>query len=170
MRTQQKDIIQRAGDGRRSFIAKGIGALTSLIAGTLAASVGTYLGSTPKAGEDTWADAGDISELRSGVPQELVFQRTRTDGWKVRNEKATAWVVVDEQNHLTAFSPLCTHLGCAYHWEARTRTFLCPCHGSEFEENGQVFHGPAGRALDRYLVKIEGDRLWLGPVQASGKS
>jgi menaquinol-cytochrome c reductase iron-sulfur subunit len=167
---QQTVNIQPDEAHRRSFLAKGIYTLTSLIAATLAASVGTYLGGTPKASEDAWADGGDIAELSPGAPQQITFERSRTDGWKVRNEKATAWAVLDNRRTVTAFSPLCTHLGCAYRWEAQKESFVCPCHGSRFSENGQVLIGPAERPLDRYLVKIEGDRLWLGPIMASRES
>jgi menaquinol-cytochrome c reductase iron-sulfur subunit len=155
---------------RRGFLAKCIYTLTSLIAGTLAASVGTYLGGTPRASEDAWADAGDITDLRARSPQEIKFERSRIDGWKVHIEKATAWVVLDDRRRLTAFSPLCTHLGCAYRWEAQKESFVCPCHGSQFTANGQVLKGPAGRPLDRYMVKVEGNRLWLGPTIAPRES
>jgi Rieske Fe-S protein len=41
--------------------------------------------------------------------------------------------------------------------------FGCPCHGSQFDEEGNRTAGPAARALDRYgFSVIEGD-LWLGP-------
>jgi menaquinol-cytochrome c reductase iron-sulfur subunit len=170
MPTQERQTGQPEEEGRRGFITKCIYLLASLISGTLLASVGTYLGGTPKPDDDEWADAGDISELHAGVPQELVFARTKTDAWRVRNEKSTAWVILDAQNRLTAFSPRCPHLGCAYHWESKKKLFLCPCHGSEFKETGEVSRGPAGRPLDRYPVKIEGDRLWLGPLPNSSKS
>jgi hypothetical protein len=101
---------------RRSFIRGAIYTLTSLIGGTLAASVGTYLLGTPQVETDSWADAGDISELRPGSPQELTFERSREDCWKIHNEKASAWVILDNERKVTAFSPLCTHLGCAYKW------------------------------------------------------
>ena len=170
MLIQERQRVQQEEQGRRGFLARCIYLLGSLIGGTLVASVGTYLGGTPKPDEDEWADAGDVSELRRGVPQELVFTRTRTDAWRVQNEKSTAWVILDAQNRLTAFSPSCPHLGCAYHWESKERLFVCPCHGSKFKETGEVSRGPADRPLNRYPVKIEGDRLWLGPLPNSVKS
>jgi menaquinol-cytochrome c reductase iron-sulfur subunit len=155
---------------RRGFIIQGIYALTSLIMGTLAASVGKYLLGTPHQEENPWADAGDISNLQAGSPQEITFERIRVDGWRARNEKASAWVILDNERNLTAFSPLCTHLGCAYSWQAQKKAFLCPCHGSVFSAKGKVLAGPAGRPLDRYTVKVEGTRLWLGPIESSQTS
>jgi menaquinol-cytochrome c reductase iron-sulfur subunit len=155
---------------RRTFIAGSIYTLTSLIGGAVAASVSPYLLGTPQSQGDGWADAGDVSRLEPESPQELTFDRVRVDGWRVRNEKASAWVIVDHQQRVTAFTPLCTHLGCAYHWEAKSKLFSCPCHGSKFNERGEVISGPANRPLDKYLVKLEGNRLWLGPIQSTRHS
>jgi Rieske Fe-S protein len=47
--------------------------------------------------------------------------------------------------------------------------FLCPCHASTFSIEGQVLTGPAARALDRLELKVEGDKLLLGPIQQSGE-
>jgi menaquinol-cytochrome c reductase iron-sulfur subunit len=150
---------------RRPFLKGAIYMLTSVIGGTLLASVGEYLFGKSEAETSNWADAGEVSELRPGAPQQLFFERTRIDGWKVRNERAAAWVILDNQKQLTAFSPVCTHLGCAYRWQADHKAFVCPCHGSIFSPTGEVLAGPANRPLDRYTVKVEEGRLWLGPVQ-----
>jgi menaquinol-cytochrome c reductase iron-sulfur subunit len=152
---------------RRRFLLWAIYSLPSLIAATLAGSIATYLFGKPKLGTTAWADAGEITPLMAAAPYEVSFQRSVADGWKVRTDKTVAWVVIDERKQVTAFSPLCTHLGCAYHWQAANKAFLCPCHGSVFDIEGNVITGPANRPLDRYSVKIEGSRLWLGPLQES---
>ncbi|WFB37816.1 ubiquinol-cytochrome c reductase iron-sulfur subunit [Kiritimatiellota bacterium B12222] len=46
-----------------------------------------------------------------------------------------------------AMSGLCTHLGCSVNLSASGREFLCPCHGSRFDQQGQVLRGPASRPL-----------------------
>jgi cytochrome b6-f complex iron-sulfur subunit len=49
-------------------------------------------------------------------------------------------------------SSICTHLGCNV---KRSGTgFACPCHGSQFDENGQVVHGPAPKALAWYTLSL----------------
>jgi Rieske Fe-S protein len=84
----------------------------------------------------------------------------------------------------TILSSRCTHVGCptqpngpilaARHKLERTSTgevglvptlpagFGCPCHGSEFDNEGNRTAGPAPRALDRYQFSIRNGRLWLG--------
>lgn len=49
----------------------------------------------------------------------------------------------------------CTHLGCAVPWNPAEGKFICPCHASEFEMDGQVLTPPAPRPLDRFAVRIE---------------
>jgi len=95
---------------------------------------------------------------------ELVFQRTGIDGWKTTSEKRTAWVTQTAASGLVAFSPHCTHLGCAYHWEDSSNLFVCPCHNSQFSRNGDVVTGPANRPLDRYQIKVEANRLLIRDI------
>jgi Rieske Fe-S protein len=40
--------------------------------------------------------------------------------------------------------------------------FGCPCHGSQFDQEGNRTAGPAARALDRYVFSIDNGRLRLG--------
>src|SRR6185312_15754518 len=98
---------------------------------------------------DDWAEAGDVTRLVPDSPVELVFRRSRVDGWRTIEEKGTAWVVKRADNSIVAFGPNCTHLGCAYHWEAGQKDFFCPCHNSVFSIDGKVVSGPAPRPLDR---------------------
>lgn len=37
----------------------------------------------------------------------------------------------------------CTHLGCKLVWNEEEKSFDCPCHGSRFDENGQIIDNPA---------------------------
>ena len=112
-----------------------------------------------------WTEAGPLKDLKLGMPTEFVFRRNRIDGWKIISEKSTAWMVRTLENEVTAFSPQCPHLGCAYHWVATKNEFLCPCHASTFSVQGEVLTGPAPRALDQFEVKVEGGKVLLGPIR-----
>lgn len=156
---------------RRDFTVRAIFGLASVMGLALSAPAAMYVFTRPKSMKETgWVDAGSINDLNFGAPQELPILRIRVDGWKIRTERDTAWVIRNADGTITAFSPQCTHLGCAYHWQERTGSFLCPCHGSAFSLTGAVISGPAPRPLDRYEVKVEGNRLWLGQIQKSGGS
>lgn len=120
--------------------------------------------------EPEWVEAGDGGGLEPNQPVEMVFRRNRVDGWKVMSEKSTAWVVKLPGGDVVAFRPQCTHLGCAYHWDAGRNEFVCPCHSSVFAVDGRVLAGPAPRPLDRYPVKLENGKLLVGPLAAGTKA
>jgi menaquinol-cytochrome c reductase iron-sulfur subunit len=153
---------------RRAFHLAVIYILGALIGAALAIPTLVYLLLPPKTKRDTgWVDAGDVSQLTPGVPVEMSFQQSRVDGWRMVTEKKTAWVVKEADNKIVAFGPQCTHLGCAYHWDESVKQFECPCHASFFSTDGKVLSGPAPRPLDRYLTKIQDNRLQLGALRPS---
>jgi menaquinol-cytochrome c reductase iron-sulfur subunit len=151
---------------RRAFYIGFINGVMGLIGLALAAPAAIYLFFPPKIRKEAqWVKTEDLSDIPAGTPTEVTFTRRRADGWKVTSEKATAWVVKKPNNDVVAFSPICTHLGCAYHWDDPSHTFVCPCHTSVFSIDGKVLSGPAPRPLDRFMTKIEGGRLEIGPVE-----
>jgi menaquinol-cytochrome c reductase iron-sulfur subunit len=156
------------GPDRRGFHTTIIYALWAVITGAISLPAAVYLLATPKSKKESgsgWVEAGDVTQLKPNVPEEFVFRRNRLDGWKVTSEKTTAWVIRQDDTQVVAFTPQCTHLGCAYSYDEKNREFLCPCHTSTFGLDGKVLTGPAPRALDRYETKIAGTKLLLGEVR-----
>jgi glycine/D-amino acid oxidase-like deaminating enzyme/nitrite reductase/ring-hydroxylating ferredoxin subunit len=49
-------------------------------------------------------------------------------------------------------SATCPHLRGAVRWNAGEQTWDCPCHGSRFDRDGAVIHGPATARLERKPV------------------
>ncbi|MDO3380149.1 ubiquinol-cytochrome c reductase iron-sulfur subunit [Geoalkalibacter halelectricus] len=62
----------------------------------------------------------------------------------------------------TAFSAVCTHLGCVVQWQAAEQRFLCPCHAGLFSADGAVIGGPPPRPLERLAVSLRDDRILVG--------
>lgn len=69
--------------------------------------------------------------------------------------------VLKKDGEVKAFSAVCPHLGCIVEWNDGEDTWDCPCHGSRFESDGALKHGPAKRGLDPVEVKIENDEVKL---------
>jgi menaquinol-cytochrome c reductase iron-sulfur subunit len=156
------------GVDRRAFHLSVIYGLWTVIGAAMSIPAAIYLLFPPRVKKKPeWVEVGDIAQVRVNTPEEMVFRRTRIDGWKITSEKSTAWVVRASEKDVVAFSPQCTHLGCAYHWDEQHKEFLCPCHTSTFALDGRVLTGPAPRALDRYSIKVDGSKLWIGEVQKS---
>lgn len=51
------------------------------------------------------------------------------------------------KNLCTVSSHRCTHMGCALKWNKEEHTWDCPCHGSRFDENGDILDNPAMNKL-----------------------
>jgi len=49
----------------------------------------------------------------------------------------------------------CTHLGCTVPWDSTAQKFVCPCHNSQFDQQGSVQNPPAPRPLDLFVLTIE---------------
>lgn len=64
-------------------------------------------------------------------------------------------LLIRADSGFTALSLSCTHLGCIV--ESQGDGFTCPCHGSHFDANGSVMHGPASQALRSLRVEVNAD-------------
>ena len=156
---------------RRGFLVASINGLMGLITVALALPSAAYLlgGSKSKRPAD-WVAAGDIGKLEVGAPEQVVFERVRRDGWKTVTEKASAWMVKTGDKDVVAYSPICTHLGCAVSWDGAAKNFACPCHTSSFGTDGKVLAGPAPRALYRFDIKLDGNTILLGEIRQADKA
>jgi menaquinol-cytochrome c reductase iron-sulfur subunit len=148
---------------RRGFYTTLICLIGSFITAALALPAAVYLLVSPKSSRKSdFVEAADLDEIPVGKPSEVTFERTRLDGWRTFQEKVVAWVVRKDQYNVVAYSPQCTHLGCAYHWEDQQEKFICPCHSSAFSIDGEVLQGPAARPLDQYPVRVRNTKLLIG--------
>jgi cytochrome b6-f complex iron-sulfur subunit len=86
---------------------------------------------------------------------------------------------------LRALYQKCPHLGCRVPFCDSSGRFECPCHGSVYNVVGEYLTGPAPRGMDRFPIRISGDRVLVdtssvvqgpprdeltGPSDASGPS
>ena len=46
-------------------------------------------------------------------------------------------------NFITPTAPRCPHLGCALKYNPQEHSWDCPCHGSRFDENGELIDNPS---------------------------
>jgi Rieske Fe-S protein len=65
---------------------------------------------------------------------------------------------------LYAMTITCTHQGCDVA-PSSNDTLYCDCHGSRFDSNGQVLHGPAGSPLVHFAVSVDAN----GNITVHGK-
>lgn len=95
---------------------------------------------------------GPSSKFKAGVPDEYEVGKVSTK-WK--KEKGV-WIVRTKTG-IYAFLAVCRHLGCVPNWVEEEQLFKCPCHGSNYNIEGDVVGGPAPRPLWRLGLSFAPD-------------
>jgi Rieske Fe-S protein len=164
----------------------GLGALTA--AGVALPAIGVAVLPAFSRNKQRAVDLGPIGAFPEG---EFVIATFLSDPQAGEVSRRAAFVrnngFVGKSPSFTIMSSRCTHVGCPtqpngpifVQREKFERTnvgevkvvpalpaggFGCPCHGSEFDTEGNRTAGPAPRALDRYRFSIRNGRLVLGPI------
>ena len=76
------------------------------------------------------------------------------------------YIITTKENTLEKFAlnAVCTHLGCVVPWNPSENKFMCPCHGSQYNDQGKVIRGPAPKSLALANVKQdENNKIILSP-------
>ncbi len=66
-------------------------------------------------------------------------------------------VFIANSNDQEAISLTCTHQGCTVNRQT-DGTFLCPCHGALYDQQGKLLQGPAKRDLPHYKIQQKKDK------------
>jgi len=104
--------------------------------------------------------AGGPSMIKAGIAEAVRFvgDRFKTDvegtgeiplgeGRLITLDGEQTAVYRDEQGHLHAMTPVCTHLGCIVGWNNAEKSWDCPCHGGRYSATGTVIEGPPTQDL-----------------------
>ena len=88
------------------------------------------------------------TKFKAGNPSDY------TEG-TVRFNKEQKAFVIGTSGGVFALSAVCTHLGCITRYVSDEGVIACPCHGSKFDLEGNVTHGPAPRPLPWLEVAVD---------------
>jgi Rieske Fe-S protein len=91
---------------------------------------------------------------RNREVSEQVLQRLETDV-PFHVPEAGVWLRRKSDDELTALDDRCPHLGCRQKWNADRKRFECPCHGSEFDIEGNLKVGPATKGMPKLIVGLK---------------
>jgi Rieske Fe-S protein len=83
---------------------------------------------------------GDRLLKRSTVSTESI---ARGEAGVVARGREQVAVARKADGSTTELSAVCTHMGCIVGWNEIDRTWDCPCHGSRFDDSGDLLSGPA---------------------------
>jgi Rieske Fe-S protein len=78
----------------------------------------------------------------------------------VRSSAGSFLVFRAAQDTFNVMTAVCTHEGCDVTGISGS-TFVCPCHGSQFNSTGGVVKGPASRALQRFTANFANNTLTI---------
>ena len=138
MTTKALPIVS-AGDGttRRGFLTGLTGAALALFAAASGAMGAIFMRPRVTYGPPSRLDIGAAEAYPPGTQLSLPEQKL---------------VIRRAGNKIAAISTVCTHLGCTVN--ATDTGFDCPCHGSQYDERGDVIGGPAPKSLAWYRVTM----------------
>jgi cytochrome b6-f complex iron-sulfur subunit len=159
---------------RRNFLSwVGVGTLATSLPMVLAACNSASQNSAaeeaaPTASEEPAQPTSEEVEVANNTPAEgFVAVGTVADldsqGFIANEDIEGGPVIVIRDpaaaDSLIALDSRCPHRGCAVEWQATDTQFLCPCHQSIFEPDGNVVSGPATSGLEPLEARIEGDQV-----------
>ncbi len=156
--SESKDLnITDMAAGRRSFLKLMLLGLTSAAGFMIAWGAGRFalFGARHEAKREISVEL--LDKLRPAVPSHV--------------PEAGAWILKIEADppKIVAFDDRCTHLGCRQRWNQEKGLFECPCHGSEFDQEGHVKRGPANRPMPRFsLAPLGENKLRLLEIAPDG--
>jgi len=151
--------------GRRQFMnLLTFGAVTGTALGALYPVIKYFIppssGST--GGGVTAKDAlGNDVVVSSFLSSHAVGDRTLAQGLK----GDPTYIVVESEGAIANYgiNAVCTHLGCVVPWNAAENKFMCPCHGSQYNNEGKVVRGPAPLSLALVHAEVVDDKISLTP-------
>ena len=94
-------------------------------------------------------------EFQTEPAPKTEFDLGPASNYKIDSAKVipdAAAILIHKQAGFSALSLVCTHLGCTV--EQKPDGFTCPCHGSHYDENGNVTRGPAKKSLRALRVEL----------------
>jgi Rieske Fe-S protein len=142
---------------RTVIVGAGLGALVTAVA-----ACSTY-GKTPAGSEA--ASSAQAGSAASGTPGSgpVSGPLAKTTAVPVGSGLIVDGIVITQPTpgDFKGFSTVCTHAGCNVS-EVTDGKIVCPCHGSKFNLDGSVDHGPAKKPLEAKPVSVQGDSIVAG--------
>jgi arsenite oxidase small subunit len=143
-------------DYSRRGLLKAMGGLAGLI------GVGVLLGSLKLAGpvtqgtQTSQSSTATTTKSGAGIIANINSLQVGTPVFFSYPAGYPSALVKNQDGSLTAVSMLCTHVCCQCSYDAASKVYYCPCHGSVFDLTGRVVRGPASTDLPTIQLRIDG--------------
>ena len=118
-----------------------------------------------------WQPVGAVGDFPAGTYVPVVIRLTdedignanRSTAYVRRRDPAVDTEPLDRWSRFIAVSSRCVHVGCPVRYYEASRSFVCPCHGGVYDFRGIRTGGPPPRPLDRFLTRVRGGQVEIGP-------
>lgn len=122
-------------------------------------AVSTTVASTAATAASTTAIAS--AAIPAGYVQVGKVSASRTAPVGFSSGATKGYVFTKSASEVFVYSNICTHMGCEVPaYKPAQKMFMCPCHGSEYTNTGEVISGPAKLRLPLFDNKVIGDVIY----------
>ena len=150
---------------RRDFFIKSAGAIVVVSSSGLLSSIVTSCSDNPTDpanGTPLSTIQGTVvnNEITIDIASFPIANKNTRALVKYNNGNGSILVEHNSDDTYKALSGICTHQNCIVsEFDGSKSVFVCPCHGSQFDLNGNVKQGPATAKLSTYSTRIENNSL-----------
>lgn len=159
-------------DQRRGFLVKFAAAVIGGVVGVVPAIFAGGFFLTPLLKKKSSDEASDgfmfIGSMDSlvpgGPPRAYKVTGSKKDAWTTYAEAAlgSVYIKLGEGGNLLAYNANCPHLGCTVDYKQDKEAFVCPCHDSSFNLNGERSNEIPPRNMDSLEVEVRNDNeIWV---------
>ncbi|MGE5401980.1 MAG: ubiquinol-cytochrome c reductase iron-sulfur subunit [Bacteroidota bacterium] len=157
MKVTRREFFSKAAKGGAALIAAPA-LLTSFLESCGSSSTGPQSG-TPNISTVQGSEANGILTINidSGSPLAKA-------GTAAMASSSVGILLIDHptDNTFNVLSSVCTHQSCQINnFDSGSSQFICNCHGSHFDVNGQVTQGPARSPLAKYTSQFSNSKLTI---------
>lgn len=150
METEKEGLPPKNAIDRRDFLQKSIYLVGGAVGATWLLNACGKSNPSPSSGAPSVNFTIDISTSQ--------YSSLQTNGNYVYANNGEVIVARDKSGNFIALYDVCPHAGCTIGFNG-TNQFPCPCHGSIFDENGNVVQGPASTGVKKYTCTLVGTKL-----------
>ncbi|MGC4006591.1 MAG: Rieske 2Fe-2S domain-containing protein [Pirellulales bacterium] len=158
---------------RRNFLAASLAVVIGGIVTAVPVFSGLWVFTDPLRRKGAASGMVRVASLESvpddGLPKLFSIVQDRNDAWNLYKNEPVGSVYISRKpqtKDLTVFQSCCPHAGCAVGYSGESKKFLCPCHNSAFQLDGEMIQpSPSPRPLDTLKYEIRGEagkeEIWV---------
>lgn len=158
---------------RRSFFTKAAAFIVGTVVGVVPLAAGIAMlfdplikrrGSILGADRDGFLKVTSTSSLATdGTPRLFKVIADVQDAWNKfpHTEIGSVYIRKVSSDQVECFTARCPHLGCTVDYKADQNCYVCPCHDSSFELNGERKNDIPPRSMDSLDAEIRDGDVWV---------